>query len=191
MADERQTDVGPNPDSGTEGSVILASYRNRRGAEHMLAALGRGFRKKARKGSVDAFVVSTNRDGSLKVTESRVLSASAVVAALMRVSLAMLVGFVGLFSGFKGARAGGHAARGRQSHVGSDERAKAILDAAGPHGTAVLVRCQDPELRDLVMKQATERATATWEGPREEFLTALDPGTVHDWVRTALGVKDN
>ncbi len=41
----------------------------------MLTSLGRGFRKKARKGGTTAVVVRGNPDGSLKVTESRVLSA--------------------------------------------------------------------------------------------------------------------
>jgi len=31
--------------------VILASFKNRHAAEHMLASLRRGFRKKARKGT--------------------------------------------------------------------------------------------------------------------------------------------
>jgi hypothetical protein len=54
--------------------VILAGFQNGRAAEHMVASLGRGFRKKHRKGHADAFVI--NKDGSLKITQSRVLSAS-------------------------------------------------------------------------------------------------------------------
>ena len=60
--------------SGQE-SVVIASFDSYRHAEHMLASLGRGFRKKARKGGTTAVVVRGNPDGSLKVTESRVLSA--------------------------------------------------------------------------------------------------------------------
>jgi hypothetical protein len=56
-----------------EEAVVLASFENRHVAEHMLLSLGRGFRKKARKGGATAFVVSGNKDGSLKLTESRVL----------------------------------------------------------------------------------------------------------------------
>jgi hypothetical protein len=55
--------------------VILASFENRHGAEHMLASLGRGFRVKHRKGHVTALVVSGNKDGSLEVTPEAVTSA--------------------------------------------------------------------------------------------------------------------
>ena len=47
-------------------SVILASFENRHAAEHMLASLRRGFRKKHRKGHATALVISGNKDGSLK-----------------------------------------------------------------------------------------------------------------------------
>jgi hypothetical protein len=59
--------------SGQE-SVVIASFDSYRHAEHMLASLRRGFRKKTRKGGTTAVVVRGNPDGSLKVTESRVLS---------------------------------------------------------------------------------------------------------------------
>ena len=61
--------------SGGE-SVVIARFDSYRHAEHMLASLGRGFRTKARKRGATAVVVRGNPDGSLKVTESRVLSAS-------------------------------------------------------------------------------------------------------------------
>jgi hypothetical protein len=69
----------PKGDAGQE-SVVLASFANRRAAEHMLASLGREFRKKARMGLVAAFVVSTNPDGSLKLTQSRVITAGSVAS---------------------------------------------------------------------------------------------------------------
>ena len=65
-------------------SVVLASFDSYRHAEHMLASLGRGFRTKARKGGATAVVVRANPDGSLKVTESRVLEAGDLVSVLMR-----------------------------------------------------------------------------------------------------------
>ena len=68
--------------SGQE-SVVLASFDSYRHAEHMLASLGRGFRTKARKGGATAVVVRGKPDGSLKVTESRVLEASDLVSVLM------------------------------------------------------------------------------------------------------------
>src|SRR5215472_9693485 len=89
--------------SGQE-SVVIASFDSYRHAEHMLASLGRGFRTKARKGGATAVVVRGNPDGSLKVTESRVLSASGLVSAVLRVSLSWTIGFMGLFSTLKGAK---------------------------------------------------------------------------------------
>src|SRR5271165_6338573 len=71
-------------------SVVLASFENRHAAEHMLLSLGRGFRKKARKGGAAAFVVDGNKDGSLKLTQSRVLTASGFVAAILGVTVATI-----------------------------------------------------------------------------------------------------
>jgi hypothetical protein len=53
----------------------------------MLASLGRGFRTKARKGGTTAVVVRGNPDGSLKVTESRVLSASDFMSTLIHLAV--------------------------------------------------------------------------------------------------------
>lgn len=88
--------MAPEADPAQE-SIVLASFENRGAAEHMLASLGRGFRKQARKKQVTAFVVNANKDGSLHLTQSRVLTANGVVAALMRVSLAWTVGSLGLY----------------------------------------------------------------------------------------------
>jgi hypothetical protein len=38
-----------------------------------------------------------------------------------------------------------------------------------------------------VAERAADLGTESWEGSRTEFLAELDPGTKHDWVRTALG----
>jgi hypothetical protein len=46
-------------------SVVVASFPSRRAAEHMLASLGRDFRRTARKGHATAFVVSENSDRSM------------------------------------------------------------------------------------------------------------------------------
>ena len=67
-------ETSPAAESG-EASVVIARFDSYRHAEQMLASLGRGFRTKARKGGTTAVVVRGNPDGSLKVTESRVLSA--------------------------------------------------------------------------------------------------------------------
>jgi len=48
--------------SGQE-SIVVASFDSYRHAEHMLASLGRGFRKKARKGGTTAVVVGGTPTG--------------------------------------------------------------------------------------------------------------------------------
>jgi len=75
-----------------QDAVILASFENRRAAERMLASLGRGFRKKHRKGHVRALVISGNKDGSLEVTQSRVLTAGGFVYTLIRIPLSVAIG---------------------------------------------------------------------------------------------------
>lgn len=171
-----------------QDSVVIASFDSYRHAEHMLASLGRRFRTKARKGGATAVVVRGNPDGSLKVTESRVLSGSDLVATLMHLSLSWMVGFMGLFSTLKGAKSEARAAHARKGHAGSGEhRAHEILADAGPHAAIVLVRCQDHETRQEVATAAADSARYSWDGLLTEFLAALDPGPVHDWVRTAIG----
>jgi hypothetical protein len=136
--------------SGGE-SVVIARFDSYRHAEHMLASLGHGFRAKARKGGATAVVVRGNPDGSLKVTESRVLSASDLISTLIRLSLSWMIGFTGLFSMLKGAKGEARAVHVHKGHVGSDERrAHEILAEAGSHGALVLVRCKDQETRQMV-----------------------------------------
>jgi hypothetical protein len=175
-----------------EASVVIASFDSYRHAEHMLASLGRGFRKKARKGGALAVVVRGNPDGSLKVTESRVLSAGDFVSTLIRISLSWTIGFIGLFSMLKGAKSQAHAAHVRKGHVGSDEhRAHEILADAGTHGALALVRCKDQETRQMVAAAAAHSAKGSWDGSLTEFLAALDPGSAHDWVRAAVGERSS
>jgi hypothetical protein len=171
-----------------QDSVVLASFDSYRDAEHMLASLGRGFRTKARKGGATAVVVRGNPDGSLKVTESRVLSGSDLAATVIRVSLSWTVGFMGLFSTLRGAKEEARAAHARKGHAGADEhRAHEILAEAGPHAAIALVRCKDPETRQMVAAAAADSAKDSWDGSLTEFLAALDPGSAHDWVRAAVG----
>ncbi len=169
-------------------SVVLASFENRHAAEHMLLSLGRGFRKKARKGGATAFVVSENKDGSLKLTESRVLEAGDLTATLLRISVSWMVGFWGTLSTLKGVKAGAHAAHKRKSHVGSHEqRAHEILAEAGPNAAIALRRCKDAEMGQAVAARAFDRGRHAWHGSLPKFLAGLDPGSKHDWVRAALG----
>jgi hypothetical protein len=180
------SEAHPDATSGQE-SVVLASFENRRAAEHMLASLGRTFRRDSRKGHADAFVVSSNADGSLKITESRVLEASGLAATGIRVSLSWTVGFLGLVSTLRGAKGTAHAAHKRGSHVGSDdERAHEILAQAGSGAALALVRCKDRETRQAVAARAADHASYSWDGSLADFLAALDPGSKHDWVRATL-----
>jgi len=168
-------------------SVVLASFESRPAAEHMLASLGREFRKKARKGAATAFVISRNKDGSLKLTQSRVLTASGLVAAILGVTVAMVAGLLGLLSMLRGAKTEVHAVHKRESHVGSDEhRGHEILAEAGPNAAITLVRCKDPAMGQAVAALAAERGRDSWHGSLAQFLAGLDPGSTHDWVRSAL-----
>jgi len=179
--------MAPEVDPAQE-SIVLARFANRHAAEHMLASLGRGLRKKHRKGHATALVISGNKDGSLKLTQSRVLTASGFVYTLLRISLAWTIGFLGLLATLRGGKGAAHEVREHKSHVGSDEQTThAMLARVGPGAALVLVRSDDEEIRRAVVERAAERASESWDGSREEFLDALDPGSNDDWVRAALG----
>jgi hypothetical protein len=168
--------------------VILASFENRHAAERMLASLRRGFRKRARKGDATALVISGNKDGSLKLTQSRVLSAGNFLYTLTRISLSVAIGFTGIISTLHGAKGGAHEVREHDSHIGSDEKAAhAILARIGPKAALALVCCDDQETRQAVVAQAADRANESWDGSRAQFLADLDPGAQHDWLRAAIG----
>jgi hypothetical protein len=178
---------GGAAEAAGQESVVLASFENRHAAEHTLLSLGRGFRKKARKGGAAAFVVSANKDGSLKLTESRVLEAGDLTATLLRVSVSWMVGFWGTLSTLKGVKAGAHAAHKRESHVGSDEkRGHEIIAEAGPNAAIALVRIKDAEMGEAIAARAADRGAYSWHGSLAQFLSSLDPGSKHDWVRSAL-----
>ena len=138
-------------------------------------------------GDAAALVISGNADGSLKLTQSRVVTASGVGAAVVGVSVAMMAGLMGTLSALKGAKSVTHAAHSRASHVGSDaERAQAILAQVGPRAAIALLRCKDPEIRVAAAVRAADLASSSWDGSLTEFLAALEPGEKHDWVRAAL-----
>jgi uncharacterized membrane protein len=168
--------------------VILAGFQNGRAAEHMVASLGRGFRQKHRKGHAEALVVTANKDGSLKITQSRALSASGFVYTVMRIGLSVLIGFLGMLEALRGAKGSAKEARHRGGHVGSDDlRAHELFAGIGPGAAFALVTGDDNETRHAVAAQATDQASESWDLSRAEFLAALDPGSKHDWVRAALG----
>lgn len=181
------SDPGSGAESGQE-SVVIASFDGHRDAERMLASLGRVFRKKARKGGATAALIRANTDGSLKLTRSRVTAANDLTYTLMSVSLAWTVGLTGIRSMLKGAKGEAHAAHVRQGHLRADaHQAHEILAEAGPHAVITLVRCKDRDTRHVVVAAAADRARRSWDGSLADFLAALDPGSTHDWVRTALG----
>jgi hypothetical protein len=168
--------------------VVLASLDNRKAAERVVASLGRAFRRIARKGDASALVLSGNADGSLELTQSRALTVGAITAALMRASVAWSVGLLGIVAMLKGTKAPVSAARVHEGHVGSDEHlAHEMLAQAGPDSALVLIRCKDEEIWEQVRTRTAHSAIKNWYGSLEEFLAALDPGSQHDWVRTALG----
>ena len=45
-------------------------------------------------------------------------------------------------------------------------------------------RTQRP--RQVVAAAAADRASYSWDGSMADFLAGLEPGSEHDWVRTAL-----
>jgi hypothetical protein len=179
--------MAPEEVDGQQAWIILASFENRRAAERMVASLGRGFRKTHRKGNAAALVMSGNKDGSLSVTQSRVVSASGVIYTGMRISLSVAVGFMGIVSSLQGAKGAVHEVGKRGSHVGTAQRrAQEILAEVGPDAAVVLICCDDQATREPAVAAATDRASRSWDGSRETFLAGLEPGGEHDWVRAAL-----
>jgi hypothetical protein len=167
--------------------VVLASFENRHAAEHTLALLGRGFRKEARKGHVTVLVITGNQDGSLTLTQSRVLTAGGFGYTLARISLSVTIGFTGIISTLKGAKGAAREVRTRRSGVGMDEQAvHALLARVGPNAALVLVSCDDQQIRQAVVAQSVTRASEGWDGSRSELLAGLDPGPQDDWLRAAL-----
>jgi hypothetical protein len=149
------SEAGSIAKSGQE-SVVIASFDSYRHAEHMLASLGREFRKKARNDATTAVVLRGNPDGSLKVTQSRVLSAGDLMSTLIRLSLSWTIGFMGLISTLKGAKEGARAVHVREGHTGSDEhRAHGILADAGQHRVSCRPRTRErPRLGARRRRQA-------------------------------------
>jgi len=172
---------------GEQAWVILASFDNRRAAERMVGSLGRGFRKTHRKGHATALVISGNKDDSVSVTQSRVVSASGIVYTGMRISLSVAVGFMGMLSSLQGAKGAAHEVRQRGSHAGTAQpRGQEILAEVGPDAAVVLICCDDQTTRQAAVAAATDRGSRSWDGSRETFLAGLEPGSEHDWVRAAL-----
>jgi hypothetical protein len=128
------------------------------------------------------------KDGSLKLTQSRILTTTGFVYTVTRIPLSVAIGFTGILATLRGTKGAVHEVRERKSHVGSNaQSAHELLAQVGPDAAIVLVCCDDQEMRQAVVAQAADRASESWDGPRAEFLAVLDPGSQHDWVRAALG----
>jgi hypothetical protein len=169
-------------------AVVVASFANRHAAEHMLASLGRDFRRKARKGEASAFLVTGNADGSFSLVQSRVLTASGVAAAAMGVAAATLAGLLGMMSALRGGRTVVQAAHKRQTHVGTDaQRLRDILAQAGPHASLAVVRCADPGDAAAAAALLVGRAGYSWHGSRDEFITGINQAVgTYDWLLAAF-----
>jgi hypothetical protein len=169
-------------------SVIMAAFGNSHAAERMVASLGHDLRHKARKGDVTAFVVSRHRDGSFKLVQSRVVTASGLAAAAVGFTTATMAGLLGAGSVLRGAKTVTGSARERQSHVRQDsQRLTEILDEVGRHSAVLIVLCMDDETGQMVAARAAERGSHSWHVPRAEFVAALDRlGDNYEWVRPAV-----
>ena len=167
---------------------MVATFANRHAAEHTLASLGRDFRKKARKGGVAAFLITGNADGSFSLVQSRVLTASGVVAAGIGVGVASMAGLLGIMSALRGGKTVVHAARERGTHVDPDaEGLRDILAEAGPRASVVVVRCADPGEAAVVVTLAAERARDSLHGSRADFVTGLDQAAGNfEWLLAAF-----
>jgi hypothetical protein len=169
-------------------SVVLATFESSHAAERMLASLGRDFRHKAHKGNAAAFVITRRKDGSFKLVQSRVLTASGLASAGIRFMGAILAGLMGSMSAIRGAKAVTQGAHQRQSHVReADQRLAEILDQVGTHSAAALIRCMDEQTGQTVAAQAADRGSHSWHLSQAEFLAALDrQGDNYDWIRPAV-----
>jgi uncharacterized membrane protein len=178
------------PESSSE-SIVIATFQNSYAAERMVASLGHDFRRQARKGNGAAFVVTRHHDGSFKLVQSRVLTASGLASAAIGFTAAILAGLMGSMSAIRGAKSVTHGAHQRQSHVRQeDQRLTEILDQVGRHSAAVLIHCMDEPAGQTAAAKAADRGTQSWHISRAEFLAALDRlGDNYDWIRPAVAER--
>src|SRR5664280_799962 len=178
MVDEPETvnDGAHAPPESGSGSVVVASFKSRRLAESMVASLGHSFRHRALKGSASAWVVTRGSDGSFRLVQSRIVTATGIVANVSKFVAIVMAGLIGIGPAIKGVKAAGHRAHQRQSGVGQDaDRLAQVFDQLGPHGACVLLYCTD------------ERGDHSSHYARTEFLALLARlGTAYDWIRPAV-----
>ena len=168
--------------------VIVAAFENRHAAERMLVSLRHRFREKHHKRHATALVITGNKDGSLRLAQSRVLTASGFASTVIRISLSWTVGFIGITSMLRGGKSAVRHGRAHQSHVGSDEQAvHALLAQAGPDAALVLVCCDNR--RDAAGDRCASGRSCKPELGRPARTVPRRPRSRHrhDWVRTAIG----
>jgi voltage-gated potassium channel len=169
-------------------SVVVASFKRRHVAERMVASLGHSFRHQARKERAAAHVITRNPDGSFRLVQSRVLTATGVVANLSKFAAIVAAGFMGIGRAIKNVTVAGHRAHQRQSGVGEDaDRLAKMFDKLGPQGACVLLVFTDEVAAQAAAARADERGDESSHYARTEFLALLDRlGTAYDWIRPAV-----
>jgi len=174
--------------AGGWATVVVARFDSSRSGERLVASLGRSFRREARSGKAATFVVTRGRDGSFKLVQSRVVTASGVVGATITFTAAILAGLIGAGSALRGAKAVGHGVRERQTGVGrDDEQLAAVFDRLDPHAAYVLFVCTNEATAEAVVARAAERGSHTSQHSRADVLALLDRlGSDYDWVRPAV-----
>jgi len=133
-------------------------------------------------------VVTRNPDGSFKLVQSRVVTATGVVATATTFTAEIMVGLIGIGAARKGAKARKHRTHQRQSGVGRDaHRLAEVFDRLGPHAACVLFHCTDEQTAQAVATRADERGERSSHYARTEFLALLDRlGSEYDWIRPAV-----
>jgi hypothetical protein len=163
-----------------EAWIVLALLPTSGAAERSVVYLGRAFRRKVRRGQAGAFIVTRNGHGTFQLAQSRFVTASGVLAAMMNTAVSVMLGFYGLTSAFRGAHNAG---------VGAGaERVRELLDQAGEHGAGLVIRCPDDTTARKVEDDVARYATDHWRGSRSVFIDALaHRGGEYDWLRPAAG----
>ncbi|WP_344657389.1 hypothetical protein [Catenulispora subtropica] len=179
---------GPPAFADTEEAwIVVEIVPSRRAAERSVVHLGGAFRRQARRGWADAFVVTGDQHGTFQLVQSRFVTANGLVAAVMKFSASIMVGFHGVVSVLKGVRSGAEAVRARETRVGAGaERVRELLGEAGEHKAGLVIRCTDDVTVQHAEARAAQHAIDHWCGSRSEFLAALEHlGSAYDWLRPA------
>jgi hypothetical protein len=132
--------------------------------------------------------VTRDPDGSFALVQSRVVTATGVIATTGTFTAIVMAGLLGIGPAIKGTKAARQRAHQHQSGVGRDsDRLAAVFDELGVDGACVVFRCNDAHLSDTVESTAKARGTHSSRYPRADFLALLDRlGNDYDWIRPAV-----